>query len=221
MDTSAIILTEHAVPSSEAISELEWHRDSFGLGWLLLNLIQRGRLDLPFPVLDLSGLSLEASQLSLLLSSLPDQVETLRCGARPPVCKDAAFQVFLSFLKNGPEGRGAAPFWLKSLQLVKCNLANEAAVTVAMFGSLPPSLENLSVEGNRLWGPSAVGAFGKVLSSEGGPQIRSLNLSDNPLGSSGVRALMKALSTQQQDFFSALCHWFTVAVGLSQPQSQQ
>jgi len=145
---------------------------------------------------DLLGFSLSARHLNLLLSSLPagpGVVETLRCG--PHVCKEGHLSVLLSFLRLKHGGEGRMPFTsLKTLCLANCDLSEEA---VAIFHQLPASLEHLNLSGNRLRSASMEGLC-LVLSFGWLPALLSLDVSNNPLGPSGVRALAKGLSSSPQ-----------------------
>uniref|UniRef100_A0A0G4G0L5 Uncharacterized protein n=1 Tax=Chromera velia CCMP2878 TaxID=1169474 RepID=A0A0G4G0L5_9ALVE len=183
--------TDAAVAKAE-ISELASDRKGFGLALVLLGFIRTGRALLPLTSLDLSGFSLDSRKLKHLLSSLPSGpgfVETLRCG--PRVCKDSCLPVFLDFLcrlKAG--GTGAAPcISLKTLNLAKCDLGEAA---VGIFLMLPQCLEHLILSENRLRSVSMEG-LASVLSFGWLPHLLSLDLSDNPLGPSGLKALAKGL----------------------------
>uniref|UniRef100_A0A0G4HNQ1 Uncharacterized protein n=1 Tax=Chromera velia CCMP2878 TaxID=1169474 RepID=A0A0G4HNQ1_9ALVE len=159
----------------------------------LASLYVQGRSLLPLATLDLSGFSLSARKLKVLLSSLPS-VETLRCG--PQVCKDACLPVLLDFLQRlKVGGAGGVPsIFLKTLKFAKCDLG-EAAVVI--FHHLPRSLEYLDLSGNRLRSVSMEG-LGSVLSFAWLPSLLSLDLSDNPLGSSGVKTFARGLSSSPQ-----------------------
>uniref|UniRef100_A0A0G4FYV3 Uncharacterized protein n=1 Tax=Chromera velia CCMP2878 TaxID=1169474 RepID=A0A0G4FYV3_9ALVE len=190
-------LIEHARPTAEEISELASGRKGFGLALILLGFIRTGRSLLPLATLDLSGFALSARKLKLLLSSLPSGpgvVETLRCG--PHVCKDACLPVLLDFLHRLKAGgaRGAPFISLKTLNLAKCDLG---ATINPIFPLLPPSLEHLDLSGGRLRRVSVEG-LASVFSFGWLPNLLSLDLSDNPLGPSGLRALVKALSSCPQ-----------------------
>eukprot|EP00820_Chromera_velia_P003650 Cvel_16899.t1-p1 / transcript=Cvel_16899.t1 / gene=Cvel_16899 / organism=Chromera_velia_CCMP2878 / gene_product=hypothetical protein / transcript_product=hypothetical protein / location=Cvel_scaffold1323:1-2545(-) / protein_length=276 / sequence_SO=supercontig / SO=protein_coding / is_pseudo=false len=200
VDTSAISVFEvvfrHACPASEVTSELASKRQGFGLAWLLFDFIKKGRCRIPIPSLDLSGFSLSAGKLDLLLRSVPSAlVETLRCG--PYVCKNAALPVLLSFLQRireeGNEGtRGNS---LRSLNLAQCD-SDEASVAIVQ--SLPRSVESLDLSGNRLRGASMETLCSA--SQTGGlptllPTLLHLDLSDNPLGPSGVTTVAQSLSS--------------------------
>uniref|UniRef100_A0A0G4FRN8 Uncharacterized protein n=1 Tax=Chromera velia CCMP2878 TaxID=1169474 RepID=A0A0G4FRN8_9ALVE len=197
-DNELCILFDHACPSAEAISELASNKDGFGSAWLLLEFIKKGRSKLPLGSLDLSGFSLGAGKLKLLLASIPPGpgiLETLTCG--PHVCRDACLPVLLDFLrglKAGGTGGREPLICLKTLNLAKCDL-NQA--TRGVFDLLPSSLEHLDLNGNRLR-CSSMEALGSVLSSGGLPHLLSLDLSDNPLGPSGLRAVARGLSSSPQ-----------------------
>uniref|UniRef100_A0A0G4HN59 Uncharacterized protein n=1 Tax=Chromera velia CCMP2878 TaxID=1169474 RepID=A0A0G4HN59_9ALVE len=197
-DNELCILFDHACPSAEAISELASDKDGFGSAWLLLEFIKKGRSKLPLGSLDLSGFSLGAGKLKLLLASIPPGpgiLETLTCGSH--VCKDACLPVLLDFLrglKAGGTGGREPLICLKTLNLAKCDL-NQS--TRGVFDLLPSSLEHLDLSGNRLR-CSSMEALGSVLSSAGLPHLLSLDLSDNPLGPSGLKAFAKCLSSPAQ-----------------------
>uniref|UniRef100_A0A0G4HLN7 F-box domain-containing protein n=1 Tax=Chromera velia CCMP2878 TaxID=1169474 RepID=A0A0G4HLN7_9ALVE len=118
------------------------------------------------------GFSLSARKLKRLLSSLPSGpgvVETLRCG--PHVCKDACLPVLLDFLLRLKAGgaRGAPSISLKTLSLARSRLRRV-------------SVEDLA----------SVFSFGWL------PNLLSLDLSDNPLGPSGLKAFARGLSSSPQ-----------------------
>uniref|UniRef100_A0A0G4GQU2 Uncharacterized protein n=1 Tax=Chromera velia CCMP2878 TaxID=1169474 RepID=A0A0G4GQU2_9ALVE len=172
-DNALCSLIEHARPSAER------------------------RTLLPLASLDLSGFSLSTRKLKLLLSSLPSGpgvVETLRCG--PRVCKDACLPALLDFLQRvRAGGTGGAPsISMKTLNLSKCDLAQAA---VAIFHQLPRSLEHLNLSGNRLRTMS-MESLASVFSFGWLPHLLSLDLSDNPLGPSGLKAFARGLSSSPQ-----------------------
>uniref|UniRef100_A0A0G4F5V4 Uncharacterized protein n=1 Tax=Chromera velia CCMP2878 TaxID=1169474 RepID=A0A0G4F5V4_9ALVE len=197
-DNMLCSLIEHARPSAEEKSELASGRKGFGLALILLGFIRMGRSLLPLATLDLSGFSLSARKLKLLLSSLPSGpgvLETLRCG--PHVCKDACLPVLLDFLhrlKAGGGARGAPFISLKTLNLANCDLG---ATINPIFPLLPPSLEHLDLSGGRLRRVSVEG-LASVFSFGWLPNLLSLDLSDNPLGPSGLKALARGLSSSSQ-----------------------
>uniref|UniRef100_A0A0G4HDX1 Uncharacterized protein n=1 Tax=Chromera velia CCMP2878 TaxID=1169474 RepID=A0A0G4HDX1_9ALVE len=197
-DNELCILFDHACPSAEAISELASDKDGFGSAWLLLEFIKKGRSKLPIGSLDLSDFSLSASKLRLLLTSIPSGpsiLETLKCG--PHVCKDACLPVLLDFLRGlqaGGTGGREPSVCLKTLNLAKCDL-NQA--TRGIFDLLPSSLEHMDLSGNRLR-CSSMEVLGAVLSSGGLPRLLSLDLSDNPLSPSGLKAFARGLSSSPQ-----------------------
>uniref|UniRef100_A0A0G4HN65 Uncharacterized protein n=1 Tax=Chromera velia CCMP2878 TaxID=1169474 RepID=A0A0G4HN65_9ALVE len=82
-DNELCVLFDHGCPTAEAISEMASSRSGYGLAWLLLQFIKKGRCKLPFESLDLSDFSLSARKLKLLLTSIPSGpgiIETLTCG---------------------------------------------------------------------------------------------------------------------------------------------
>uniref|UniRef100_A0A0G4HTR0 Uncharacterized protein n=1 Tax=Chromera velia CCMP2878 TaxID=1169474 RepID=A0A0G4HTR0_9ALVE len=196
IDNVVCSLIEHARPTAEEMSELASDRKGFGLVLILLGFIRTGRSFLPLASLDLSGLSVSARKLKLLLSSLPSGpgvVETLRCG--PHVCKDACLSVLLDFLRTKAGGTGeTSSISLKTLNLSNCDLGEAA---VAIFHHLPRCLENLDVSGNRLRSVSVQG-LGSAFCFGWIPKVLCLDLSDNPLCPSGIKALSRALSSSPQ-----------------------
>uniref|UniRef100_A0A0G4I7X8 Uncharacterized protein n=1 Tax=Chromera velia CCMP2878 TaxID=1169474 RepID=A0A0G4I7X8_9ALVE len=197
IDNVLCSLFEHARPTVKEISEWASDRKGFGLAWVLLEFIKTGRALLPLERLDLSDFSLGAGKLTCLFSSLPEGphfVETLRCS--PHVCKDKSLSVLLSFferLKGGGTGGGTS-ICLKTLDLSKCDLDDIADV---MFLLLPRSVEHLDLSGNRLRTPSMT-VLSSVLALDRLPHLLSFDLSDNPLGPSGLRALSRGLSSPTQ-----------------------
>eukprot|EP00820_Chromera_velia_P005093 Cvel_17995.t1-p1 / transcript=Cvel_17995.t1 / gene=Cvel_17995 / organism=Chromera_velia_CCMP2878 / gene_product=hypothetical protein / transcript_product=hypothetical protein / location=Cvel_scaffold1466:44463-46166(+) / protein_length=292 / sequence_SO=supercontig / SO=protein_coding / is_pseudo=false len=144
-----------------------------------------------------AGFSLSARKLKLLLTSFPSGpgvLETLRCG--PHVLKDACLPVLLDFflrLKAG--GKGGVPLiCLKTLDLAKCDLGERMN---PIFPLLPPSLEHLNLSGNRLRSVSMEG-LGSAFVFGWLPSLLSLDLSDNPLGRSGLKAFARGLSSSPQ-----------------------
>uniref|UniRef100_A0A0G4GV18 Uncharacterized protein n=1 Tax=Chromera velia CCMP2878 TaxID=1169474 RepID=A0A0G4GV18_9ALVE len=174
-DSILCALFEHARPTAKEISKLASGRSGIGVAWLLLELIKTGRVRLPFESLDLSDFSLSAGKLKYLLTSAPSGpgfLETLKCGSH--VCKDACLAKLLEFLlqlkrEEGGRGGGTASTCLKTL-----NLASNRLRSVPME------------------------ALGCVFSLGWLPSLLSLDLSDNPLGRSGVRALARGLSSSPQ-----------------------
>uniref|UniRef100_A0A0G4IFW2 tRNA (guanine(46)-N(7))-methyltransferase n=1 Tax=Chromera velia CCMP2878 TaxID=1169474 RepID=A0A0G4IFW2_9ALVE len=197
IDTVICSLIEHARPTAQEISELASDKEGFGLALVLLRFVRTGRSLLPLASLDLSGFSLSARKLKLLLSSLPSGpgiVETLRCG--PHVCKDGCLPVLLDFLLRLKAGVtvGVSSICLKTLNLAKCDLGERIN---PFFHLLPGSLEHLDLSGNRLRSVSMEG-LGSVFSFGWLPCLLSLDLSDNPLGPSGLRAFARGLSSSPQ-----------------------
>eukprot|EP00820_Chromera_velia_P018517 Cvel_27546.t1-p1 / transcript=Cvel_27546.t1 / gene=Cvel_27546 / organism=Chromera_velia_CCMP2878 / gene_product=hypothetical protein / transcript_product=hypothetical protein / location=Cvel_scaffold3457:14222-16729(+) / protein_length=293 / sequence_SO=supercontig / SO=protein_coding / is_pseudo=false len=200
-------LIEHARPSAEVsrsespeISELASDRKGFGLALILLGFIRMGRSLLPVASLGLSGFSLSARKLKLLLSSLPSGpgvVETLRCG--PHVCKDACLPVLLDFLRFKAGGAKRVPSSLKTLNLARSRLRRvsvEDLASVFSFGWLP-NLLSLDLSDNPL-GPSGLKAFARGLSSS--PQslpLQSLKLARTKAKAEGVGALAEALKAKK------------------------
>uniref|UniRef100_A0A0G4HVW5 Uncharacterized protein n=1 Tax=Chromera velia CCMP2878 TaxID=1169474 RepID=A0A0G4HVW5_9ALVE len=185
----------HARPTSEAISELASNREGFGLAWLLLQFINTGDCLLPLDSLDLSGFSLGSGKLDLLLSSLPSRpgvVESLACG--PHVCKSACRSVLFGFLlrRSASLMEGSPSARLKSLNLSKCELYDTGGGIIQLF---PPSLEHLDLSGNWLRNTSMT-ILSDALVLDRLPILLSLNLSDNPLGLSGIRELARGLSSR-------------------------
>mmetsp|Transcript_38613 Transcript_38613/g.75832 ORF Transcript_38613/g.75832 Transcript_38613/m.75832 type:complete len:189 (+) Transcript_38613:275-841(+) len=83
--------------SAKDISEYISHRDSFGLGWLLLQNIRLCEDSFPFTILDLSDFSLSNGKLDFLLSTTTAP-ETLKLG--PRVCTEDFFPAVLTFLQR-------------------------------------------------------------------------------------------------------------------------
>jgi len=181
--------------SAKDISEYISHRDSFGLGWLLLQNIRLCEDSFPFTILDLSDFSLSNGKLDFLLSTTTAP-ETLKLG--PRVCTEDFFPAVLTFLQRlkgseeeeeEEEASGGDGRRLKSLIAAKCELREVSA----LFSSLPPSLERLDLKGNN-FRLAAMEAF----SARWLPVLMSVDLSDNPLGPLGVRALAEGLYTPLQ-----------------------
>uniref|UniRef100_A0A0G4FI74 Uncharacterized protein n=1 Tax=Chromera velia CCMP2878 TaxID=1169474 RepID=A0A0G4FI74_9ALVE len=187
----------HTIPTAQEICSLCSHREGFGLGCVLLHFMRTGRSHLPFGgCLDLSNFSLGAGKLGVLFSSLPSDIsslETLKCGRG--VCTPSAVPVLASFLQRLKSGgpTGAASTSLKTLIATECELSD----SVFFFQALPPSLESLDLRGNKFRSPS-MEALGSILAARWLPSILSLDLSDNPLGPLGLRALAKGLSAPLQ-----------------------
>uniref|UniRef100_A0A0G4I0K2 Uncharacterized protein n=1 Tax=Chromera velia CCMP2878 TaxID=1169474 RepID=A0A0G4I0K2_9ALVE len=185
----------HTLPTAEHISALCSKREGFGLGCVLLHFMRTRRSCLPLGALDLSEFSLGARKLKFLLSSLssgPSPLETLTCG--PGVCTPSSLPVLAAFLKRGAGGGGGG-----SVTCLKTIIAHNCCLndSVLFFQSLPPSLESLDLRENRLHSPS-MESLGSVLSARWIPTLLSLDLSDNPLGPFGVRALAKGLCAPLQ-----------------------
>uniref|UniRef100_A0A0G4GWV4 Uncharacterized protein n=1 Tax=Chromera velia CCMP2878 TaxID=1169474 RepID=A0A0G4GWV4_9ALVE len=141
------------------------------------------------PALHQTEFSLDAGKLGLLLSSLPagpDFLETLKGG--PHVCKGPCLSVLNRFF------RGAASASLKTLNLSKCDMSDSAGGT--LLHSLPPSLEYLDVGENRLRSLSMEAL--RFAFSEGTlSKLLGLDVSNNPLGPSGVATLARGLSASK------------------------
>uniref|UniRef100_A0A0G4FNV4 Uncharacterized protein n=1 Tax=Chromera velia CCMP2878 TaxID=1169474 RepID=A0A0G4FNV4_9ALVE len=168
IDNVVCSLIEHARPTAEEISELASDRKGFGLALTLLGFIRMGRSLLPLACLDLSG---------------------------PHVCQKACLPVLLGFLRTKAGGTGeTSPISLKILNLSNCDLGEAA---VAIFHHLPRCLENLDVSGNRLRSVSVRG-LGSAFSFGWIPSVLCLDLSDNPICPSGMKALSRGLSSSPQ-----------------------
>uniref|UniRef100_A0A0G4I8K6 Uncharacterized protein n=1 Tax=Chromera velia CCMP2878 TaxID=1169474 RepID=A0A0G4I8K6_9ALVE len=89
--------------------------------------------------------------------------------------------------------RGEGPCSLKTLIASKCELHDSRL----FFQSLPSSIETLDLGGNRFRSAS-MESLSSVLAARWLPALLSLDLSDNPLGPFGVRALAKGLSAPLQ-----------------------
>uniref|UniRef100_A0A0G4HYJ0 Uncharacterized protein n=1 Tax=Chromera velia CCMP2878 TaxID=1169474 RepID=A0A0G4HYJ0_9ALVE len=186
----------HSRPTSEEISALASHREGFGIGWAFLQFVRTGRLKsrfcLPVKIVDLSEFLHNARKLKVFLGSLPSSpssLKTLKCG--PDVCTPECLPVLTAFLsgslEEGNEGKGAASC-LKTLIAASCGLDD----CPPLFISLPPSLECLDLKGNRFRRPS-MESLTSALEAGRLPSLFIVDLSDNPLGPSGVRALAKGL----------------------------
>uniref|UniRef100_A0A0K6SA66 Uncharacterized protein n=1 Tax=Chromera velia CCMP2878 TaxID=1169474 RepID=A0A0K6SA66_9ALVE len=189
------VLLDHASPTIEEISKMGCRRNGFGIALLLLQFMRKERLHLHLPLetLDLSDFSLSSSTLKLLLSSIPldsSHLETLKCG--PTVSRGDCLSVLLDFLRLKAGAAGGTPsICLKTLDLTKCDLDDDACTRLLM--NLPPSLIQLDLSDNRLHF-RCMEAVGSVLSSGSLSSLVSVDLSDNPLGPPGFRALSKGLS---------------------------
>uniref|UniRef100_A0A0G4FUW1 Uncharacterized protein n=1 Tax=Chromera velia CCMP2878 TaxID=1169474 RepID=A0A0G4FUW1_9ALVE len=193
-DNVLCALFGHARPSAEMISGIASERSGFGLAWVLLEFIKTGRSQLPFESFGLSGFSLGAPKLRCLLSALPwgpAILQTLTLG--PHVCKDACLPVLLDFLLRlkTEERLGRQAICLKTLNLSKCDLDDRVDV---MFPLFPLSVEHLDLSGNRFQAPT-MKILSSVITHDLLSNILSLDLSDNPLGPSGVKTIAKALSS--------------------------
>uniref|UniRef100_A0A0G4IEC9 Uncharacterized protein n=1 Tax=Chromera velia CCMP2878 TaxID=1169474 RepID=A0A0G4IEC9_9ALVE len=144
--------------------------------------------------------SLNAGKLGLLLSSFPagpEFLETLRGG--PHVCKGTCLSVlnkFLQSLRVGVGGLGGAvSASLKTLNLSKCDLSDAAGAT--LLHSLPTSLEYLDLNDNRLRSQS-MEALRSAFSDGTLSKLLGLDVSNNPLGPSGVATLASGLSASER-----------------------
>uniref|UniRef100_A0A0G4HGZ4 Uncharacterized protein n=1 Tax=Chromera velia CCMP2878 TaxID=1169474 RepID=A0A0G4HGZ4_9ALVE len=192
-ETALCALFDYARPTAKEISKLVSHRNGFGLALVLLQFIRTKRSLLPFASLDLSGFSLSAGKLRLLVKSLPRGpffVETLKCG--PHVCKDPCLIELLNFLfrLKAAQAKGVPSICLRTLDVSKCDLGDEAG---PLFPRLPRVLEHLDLRGNRLR-EASMKTLGDVLWDGGLPNLLSLDVSDNPLGPLGVAFLAKGLA---------------------------
>uniref|UniRef100_A0A0G4IE98 Uncharacterized protein n=1 Tax=Chromera velia CCMP2878 TaxID=1169474 RepID=A0A0G4IE98_9ALVE len=150
----------------QALSELACNKEGYGLAWVLLEFMKQGRCQLHFESLDLSDEWKEGS----LLAFFSPRLE-LYCSSSyvcPHVCKNTCLPVLLDLL-----------------------LRLKAALEE---GGPSMGLKTLNLASNRLHCPS-MEVLGSLLSSCSLPSLLSLDLSDNPLGPSGVKALVKGLSS--------------------------
>uniref|UniRef100_A0A0G4FP79 Uncharacterized protein n=1 Tax=Chromera velia CCMP2878 TaxID=1169474 RepID=A0A0G4FP79_9ALVE len=191
--TEAVLVAAfgHTDPNAQEISALVTHKGGMGLAWVLLQFIRTGRCCLSLDNLDLSDFSLGAGKLEAVFSALPtgpSHVETLKCG----VCTATTLPVFAAALKKGGAGEGALTK-LKTLIAADCDLEDASL----LFPSLPRSLETLELRGNR-FRIASMETLSSVLEARWLPFLVSLDLSDNPLGPLGVRALAKGLAAPLQ-----------------------
>uniref|UniRef100_A0A0G4H1L8 Uncharacterized protein n=1 Tax=Chromera velia CCMP2878 TaxID=1169474 RepID=A0A0G4H1L8_9ALVE len=188
---SFLAIFTHANLTPEHFSGLVSSRDGFGSAVLLLQCINAGLIRFSLPRLDLSEFSLGARWLRLLLSSLPSSgtLEALTCG--PHVCRGGRLHVLVRFLKDLRDRcGGTSAVCLKSLDLSQCELRDSEARS--LLYSLPPSLETLNLSDNFLRRGS-METLSSALSSSSLLALREVDVSNNPLGPSGVSALSEGM----------------------------
>uniref|UniRef100_A0A0G4G0Y3 Uncharacterized protein n=1 Tax=Chromera velia CCMP2878 TaxID=1169474 RepID=A0A0G4G0Y3_9ALVE len=96
-------------PSCEEVSEMASGRNSYGMAWLCLSSIKKGKVrGLPFTSLDLSGCNLPPQKIFFILEQLPKSVEALKLG--PRAVKGEALTLLRRFLESvgGGEGGGGS-----------------------------------------------------------------------------------------------------------------
>uniref|UniRef100_A0A0G4H9S7 Uncharacterized protein n=1 Tax=Chromera velia CCMP2878 TaxID=1169474 RepID=A0A0G4H9S7_9ALVE len=189
---SAIV--SHGSPPAELISALASHKDGFATGWLVVHFIKHMEAGEPLRSLDLSEFSLDAGKLRLLLSSVPvgpDFLETLKGGLH--VCTGPCLLALKRFLQRATSS--SPPSSLKNLNLSKCDLSDSAGGT--LLHSLPPSLEYLELNENRLRSLT-MEALRSAFSEGTLSKLLGLDVSNNPLGPSGVATLARGLSASER-----------------------
>uniref|UniRef100_A0A0G4HB14 Uncharacterized protein n=1 Tax=Chromera velia CCMP2878 TaxID=1169474 RepID=A0A0G4HB14_9ALVE len=189
---SAIV--SHSSPPAQLISELASHKDGFATGWLVLHFIKQMEAGAPLRDLDLSKFSLDAGKLGVLLSSLPagpDFLETLKGG--PHVCTGPCLFALKRFLQRAASS--SPPASLKNLNIAKCDLSDSGGGSE--LHSLPPSLEYLELNENRL-GSHSMEALTSAFSEGTLSKLLGLDVSNNPLSPSGVATLARGLSASER-----------------------
>uniref|UniRef100_A0A0G4GM19 Uncharacterized protein n=1 Tax=Chromera velia CCMP2878 TaxID=1169474 RepID=A0A0G4GM19_9ALVE len=201
-------------PSPADVSQLIGDGDAFGIGWLCLFARKKGKVDgESFKSFDLSGCNLSPRKIFLLLKFLPSSVKHLVLG--PSAVKGAALSRLCLFLKEAAASPSSASpsasasassssssaseeggkkkekgkgICLKGLRFADDSVGPSEAPRV--FSALPPSLESLSLEGNRL-GPG-VDALASWLKSSNASRLLCLNLSRCYIGDETLQALAGA-----------------------------
>uniref|UniRef100_A0A0G4HA85 Uncharacterized protein n=1 Tax=Chromera velia CCMP2878 TaxID=1169474 RepID=A0A0G4HA85_9ALVE len=134
------------------------------------------KIGLPISSLDLSKFPLDAGKLGLLLSSLPagpDFLETLKGG--PHVCKGPCLSVLNRFLQSVRVGVGVG----------------------GLGGAASASSKTLNLSKNRLRSHS-MEALRSAFSEGTLSKLLGLDVSNNPLGPSGVATLARGLSASER-----------------------
>uniref|UniRef100_A0A0K6S9S1 Uncharacterized protein n=1 Tax=Chromera velia CCMP2878 TaxID=1169474 RepID=A0A0K6S9S1_9ALVE len=182
---SAIL--SHTGVSAEVVSDLVSDKAGFGTGWLILQFIRQKHVGLStFLSLDLKDFSLGAGKLRLLLSCLPEglvSLETLKGGAH--VCTEPFLFVLQTFLQSFRGGTGrlmgtVSVASLKNLNLSKCDLSDSGGASL-----LHSLTSDLAGESGLERSAFSEGALSRPL---------RLDVSNNPLGPSGVATLARGLS---------------------------
>uniref|UniRef100_A0A0G4HA90 Uncharacterized protein n=1 Tax=Chromera velia CCMP2878 TaxID=1169474 RepID=A0A0G4HA90_9ALVE len=162
-------ILSHTSAPAELISELTSQKAGFGTGWLVLQFIKQKHIRLSVSSVDLSEFSLDAGKLGLLLSSLPAGPDFLEgLKGGASVCYGRSLFVLDRFLR-----RGAVSASLKNLDLSNQSVKNR--------------LRSLTMKALR-------SAFGEGTLSK----LLGLDVSNNPLGPSGVPTLARGLSASEQ-----------------------
>uniref|UniRef100_A0A0G4FVG0 Ion transport domain-containing protein n=1 Tax=Chromera velia CCMP2878 TaxID=1169474 RepID=A0A0G4FVG0_9ALVE len=183
------------VDKLELISGLASRKEGFSTALLFLHLVKMGRVNFRRDMIaqiDLSEFELGPGKLSLFLCSLLSSLKiprSLQCG--PRVCEDRflpALGHFVEMTGEGGSNGDTAP--LQALLLNKCKLDDSRGG--ALLSSAPIFLEELDLSQNRLR-VSCMETLRFLLVFSRLQNLRSLNLSDNPLGPAGVQVLGRGL----------------------------
>uniref|UniRef100_A0A0G4F0Z3 Uncharacterized protein n=1 Tax=Chromera velia CCMP2878 TaxID=1169474 RepID=A0A0G4F0Z3_9ALVE len=176
----------------EDLSEFACKEETFGAAWLLLRSIKRGAFPFCLSSLDLYRFVLSPSKFWLLLSFLPESTEALKLG--PHICRQfsAPPNLPIPSLTSPPNETWTLcqHLSLTQLDLSLCDLGLREAQRI--FPHLPPTLEGLHLQGNRI-DAQAVEVLCGVGRAGGLRFLHSLNMSENPLCSEGMRILSKGL----------------------------
>uniref|UniRef100_A0A0G4I0D5 Uncharacterized protein n=1 Tax=Chromera velia CCMP2878 TaxID=1169474 RepID=A0A0G4I0D5_9ALVE len=180
------ILIKHAGLGEDDVSDLASERTSWGVSWLVLQMLKRGevRLESPLERLDLSECTgLSPPKIFLLLGSLPNSTEDLTLGES--AVGGAALPLLCKFLKSPSTVER-----LKKLTFAPESIGAEEASQV--FPLLPPSLEFLSLNGNVL--KRGLQAFAASLRSGAAACLKKLELNDTGLDVEGVKTFCSAVT---------------------------
>uniref|UniRef100_A0A0G4F4P0 Uncharacterized protein n=1 Tax=Chromera velia CCMP2878 TaxID=1169474 RepID=A0A0G4F4P0_9ALVE len=223
-DTSAEavlgLTLKHAAPSSEGVSELMSGKNSFGVAWLILILVKRGRIRLPLEDLDTSGCNLSSGKVFLLLESMPWTVLDGLTLGKGAVKDDAALIRLCAFFERrciGVEVPGVGPENLKRLSFAEESLGPAASTVLFPILSECLSLEKLCVKergmkslrevdfGNIGVKGGDVSAFcNALIAQRPQPGLVGLSLGDNRLQESGESSLLSALKVGALSSLKAL-----------------